>query len=36
MYERNVGANTPLALARDGSPNAGWKNGGLLYAPPIR
>ena len=36
MYERNVGANTPLALARDGSPNAGWKNGGLIYAPPIR
>ena len=36
MYERHVGANTPLALARAGSPNAGWKNGGLLYAPPIR
>jgi general L-amino acid transport system substrate-binding protein len=36
MYERHVGANSPLALARDGSPNAGWKNGGLLYAPPIR
>jgi len=36
MYERNVGANTPLALARAGSPNAGWKNGGLIYAPPIR
>ena len=36
MYERHVGANTPLALARAGSPNASWKNGGLLYAPPIR
>ena len=36
MYERHVGMNTPLELARDGSPNAGWKNGGLLYAPPIR
>ena len=36
MYERHVGANTPLALARAGSPNAGWKDGGLLYAPPIR
>ena len=36
MYERHVGMNTPLQLARDGSPNAGWKNGGLLYAPPIR
>ena len=28
--------HTPLALARAGSPNAGWKNGGLIYAPPIR
>ena len=36
MYEAHVGMNTPLELARDGSPNAGWKNGGLLYAPPIR
>ena len=36
IYERHVGANTPLALAREGSPNASWKNGGLLYAPPIR
>ena len=30
MYERHVGMNTPLELARDGSPNAGWKNGGLI------
>ena len=36
IYERHVGVNTPLALAREGSPNASWKNGGLLYAPPIR
>jgi len=36
MYERNVGMNTPLELAREGSPNASWKDGGLLFAPPIR
>ena len=36
MYERHVGINSPLELARDGSPNAGWKKGGLIYAPPIR
>ncbi len=36
MYERNVGANTPLQLTRDGSVNALWTKGGLIYAPPIR
>ncbi len=35
-YEANVGANTPLKLARDGSVNALWTKGGLMYAPPIR
>jgi general L-amino acid transport system substrate-binding protein len=33
-YERNVGPNTPLKLARGA--NALWTNGGLMYAPPIR
>ena len=33
-YERNVGVNTPLKLAR--GKNALWFNGGLQYAPPIR
>jgi general L-amino acid transport system substrate-binding protein len=34
MYERNVGPNTPLKLAR--GKNALWSKGGLQYAPPIR
>jgi general L-amino acid transport system substrate-binding protein len=34
IFERNVGANTPLKIAR--GVNALWKNGGLQYAPPIR
>jgi general L-amino acid transport system substrate-binding protein len=33
MYERNI---TPLGLKRDGSVNALWSKGGLLYVPPIR
>lgn len=33
MYERNI---TPLGLAREGSVNALWNKGGILYAPPIR
>jgi general L-amino acid transport system substrate-binding protein len=34
IFERNVGANTPLALQR--GTNALWNKGGLMYAPPIR
>ena len=34
IFERNVGANTPLKIAR--GKNALWKDGGLQYAPPIR
>jgi len=33
-FERNVGANTPLGLAR--GLNALWTQGGLQYAPPVR
>ena len=33
-YERNVGENTALGLAR--GINRLWTDGGLLYAPPIR
>ena len=34
IYERNVGIETPLGLER--GLNALWKNGGLMYAMPIR
>ena len=34
IFERNVGTNTPLKIAR--GINALWKNGGIQYAPPIR
>jgi general L-amino acid transport system substrate-binding protein len=34
IYERNVGPNTPLKIAR--GVNNLWSKGGLQYAPPIR
>ena len=34
IFERNVGVNTPLGLAR--GLNAQWTNGGILYSPPVR
>ena len=33
-YERNVGPNTPLKLAR--GVNALWNQGGIMYAAPLR
>lgn len=33
-FERNVGPDTPLAIAR--GVNALWSKGGLQYAPPVR
>jgi len=33
-YNANVGPKTPVGLAR--GQNASWRNGGLLYAPPVR
>jgi general L-amino acid transport system substrate-binding protein len=33
IYERNL---APLGLAREGSLNALWTQGGLLYSPPFR
>jgi general L-amino acid transport system substrate-binding protein len=34
IFERNVGAGTPLNLPR--GLNGQWNKGGLMYAPPIR
>jgi len=34
VFERNVGASTPLAIDR--GVNALWTKGGFQYAPPIR
>ena len=33
-FERNIGEGTPLNIAR--GLNALWKDGGILYAPPVR
>ena len=33
-YEKHVGENTPLKLAR--GVNALWSQGGIMYAPPVR
>ena len=33
-YERNLGANTVLKIPR--GLNNPWRDGGMLYAPPIR
>ncbi len=34
IFERNVGPDTPLAIAR--GVNDLWSRGGLMYAPPVR
>ena len=34
LFERNIGENTPIGLAR--GLNAQWTDGGLLYSPPFR
>ena len=36
VFERTIGTSTPMGLARSGTPNQLWANGGLLYAHPIR
>jgi general L-amino acid transport system substrate-binding protein len=36
VYERHVGANTPVGIPRDESLNALWTKGGLMYAMPFR
>jgi general L-amino acid transport system substrate-binding protein len=34
IFERNIGSNTPLGISR--GLNAQWKDGGILYAAPLR
>ena len=34
IFDRNIGPNTPLAISR--GLNAQWKDGGILYAAPLR
>jgi len=34
IFERNLGESSPLKIAR--GRNALWKDGGLMYAPPVR
>ena len=36
VYDRNLGPNTALALNREGSLNALWRDGGLLYSKSFR
>ena len=36
IYDRNVGPDTPLQQTREGTLNALYTNGGLLYSPPFR
>ncbi len=33
VYAKNI---EPLGISREGSPNASWRDGGLIYAPPWR
>lgn len=33
IFERHL---VPVGLTREGSPNASWRDGGLIYAPPAR
>lgn len=36
LYEKHIGENTPIGIPRDGTLNALWTEGGILYAPPFR
>jgi general L-amino acid transport system substrate-binding protein len=36
IYDRNVGPDTPLQVAREGTANALHTDGGLHYSPPFR
>jgi len=36
IYERHIGENTPIGIPREGTLNALWTEGGIIYAPPFR
>lgn len=36
VYEKHIGENTPIGIPREGTLNALWTEGGILYAPPFR
>lgn len=36
LYEKHIGENTPIGIPREGTLNALWTEGGILYAPPFR
>ncbi|MBM7070195.1 amino acid ABC transporter substrate-binding protein [Actibacterium sp. 188UL27-1] len=36
LYEKHIGANTPIGIPREGTLNALWTEGGIIYAPPFR
>jgi len=36
IYEAHVGADTPIGIPREGTLNALWTEGGIIYAPPFR
>jgi general L-amino acid transport system substrate-binding protein len=36
IYEKYVGADTLIGIPREGTLNASWTKGGIIYAPPFR
>ena len=38
IYDRYMGDGSPegIGIPREGSPNALWTDGGLMYSPPFR
>jgi general L-amino acid transport system substrate-binding protein len=36
IYEKYVGADTAIGIPREGTLNALWTEGGIIYAPPFR
>ena len=36
IYEKHVGADTAIGIPREGTLNALWTQGGIIYAPPFR